>query len=258
MRTPLGNLSRVMRHIDGVYTQRHNRLAATDGPLFRGRYKAILVDADSYLLAVSRYIHRNPVDGARPLVEDPADWSWSSYPAYIRRARAPWWLATDPTYALLGRRNRHTGYQQFVEAGVEEEVARFYAKQRATPVLGDEAFRSWALERCGDASESPRRERQRLHTADDVLAAVAAQWDVDPQALAARGRQLGPAEGQARQVAMLLCRDQTELTLAAIGERFGGIHYSAVGQNIRRVQAAIREDAELERRYRAVISRLDP
>jgi len=53
-------------------------------------------------------------------------------------------------------------------------------------------------------------------------------------------------------------RGETELTLAAIGERFGGIHYSAVGQNIRRVQAAMRDDKELGRLYRTVMSRRDP
>ena len=51
-----------MRHINGVYTQRYNRLKRTDGPLFRGRYKAIVVDEDAYLLQVSRYIHRNPLE----------------------------------------------------------------------------------------------------------------------------------------------------------------------------------------------------
>ena len=62
IKTPRGNLGRAMRHIDGVYTQRHNRRKRTDGPLFRGRYKAIVVDVSSYLLQVSRYIHRNPID----------------------------------------------------------------------------------------------------------------------------------------------------------------------------------------------------
>ena len=59
---PEANLGRIMRHINGVYTQRHNRMKKTDGSLFRGRYKAILVDADNYLLQLSRYIHRNPID----------------------------------------------------------------------------------------------------------------------------------------------------------------------------------------------------
>lgn len=95
--TPLGNLSRIMRHVDGLYTQRYDRKEGTDGPLLRGRYKAILVDADTYLLSVSRYIHRNPVDGSRPLVDRLEDWPWSSYPAFINAARPPTWLVTGST-----------------------------------------------------------------------------------------------------------------------------------------------------------------
>jgi len=67
--TPNANLGRIMRHINGVYTQRYNRLRNIDGPLFRGRYKAILVDQDAYLLQLSRYIHRNPIDMKQPLVD---------------------------------------------------------------------------------------------------------------------------------------------------------------------------------------------
>jgi hypothetical protein len=159
---------------------------------------------------------------------------------------------------MLGHRNRCMGYRHFVEAGVEEEVARFYANQRVMPVLGDEAFRSWALEQGADGAEAPRWERERLHTVDEVLAVVAGECGVDPQGLTARDRRRGTREGKVRQLAMLLCRDKTELTLAAIGERFGGIHYSAVGQNIRRVQAAMQKDEALNRLYQAVMSKLDP
>jgi putative transposase len=62
IKTPLGNLQRAMRHIGGVYTQRYNRSHRTDGSLFRGRYKSILVDSDEYLLHLSKYIHLNPVE----------------------------------------------------------------------------------------------------------------------------------------------------------------------------------------------------
>jgi putative transposase len=85
--TPEGNLNRVMRHINGVYTQRYNRLEKTDGPLFRGRYKAILVDADAYLLCVSRYIHLNPV--AAGIVKKAHQYRWSSYCAYIGKVVPP-------------------------------------------------------------------------------------------------------------------------------------------------------------------------
>ena len=58
IKTPPDNLPRAMRHIDGIYTQHYNRLENRDGSLFRGRYKAILIDAENYLVAVNRYIHK--------------------------------------------------------------------------------------------------------------------------------------------------------------------------------------------------------
>lgn len=59
LRTPAGNLGRIIRHLNGVYTQRFNRAHRRDGPLFRGRYKALLMEAEAYLAAVIRYIHLN-------------------------------------------------------------------------------------------------------------------------------------------------------------------------------------------------------
>ena len=87
LHTPLANLGRAMRHLNGVYTQRFNRSVKTDGPLFRGRYKAILVDADNYLLQVSRYIHRNPVEAGQP--QWMQDLLWTSYPVYVGKRKKP-------------------------------------------------------------------------------------------------------------------------------------------------------------------------
>ena len=61
VQTPEGNISRCMRHINGIYTQKYNKRHNLDGQLFRGRYKAILVSEDSYLLQLVRYIHKNPI-----------------------------------------------------------------------------------------------------------------------------------------------------------------------------------------------------
>lgn len=258
VRTPLGNLSRIMRHVDGLYTQRYNRKEGTDGPLFRGRYKAILVDADAYLLSVSRYIHRNPVDGSRPLVEQPEAWPWSSYPVFINAARPPEWLLTGPTLEAIGGSDRHRGYRAFVAGGADEAVSRFYENQRATPVLGDERFRDWALGKTAVSSEVPRSAYQQPKEPDQVLAAVAAEFGLEPEALTGRSREVAPAARLARQCAMRLCRDHTRLTLQQIGDLFGGIHYSGVSQNIRRLQAAMRTDGRLETRCQSIMSRLDP
>jgi putative transposase len=102
LQTPRGNLSRALRHLNGVYTQRFNRAHGTDGPLFRGRFKAILVDADTYLAALSRYIHLNPVTAG--VATQPEHYPWSSYPAYLGDVAPPQWLHLQPTLGTFGAR----------------------------------------------------------------------------------------------------------------------------------------------------------
>ncbi|MEA3361139.1 MAG: hypothetical protein U9R17_17265 [Thermodesulfobacteriota bacterium] len=79
-----------MRHINGIYTQRFNRLHGYDGHLFRGRYKSVLIDEDSYLLQLVRYIHRNPL---RAGLSKDLNYPWSSHKAYTSKK---WeWIAKD-------------------------------------------------------------------------------------------------------------------------------------------------------------------
>jgi len=95
LRTPTAGLGQAMRHLDGVYTQRFNRIVRTDGPLFRGRYKSVLVQEDAHLVCVSRYIHLNPVEIG--LVSRPEDYGASSYRVFLGEADSPWWLHTTET-----------------------------------------------------------------------------------------------------------------------------------------------------------------
>ena len=97
LQTPSGNLSRVMRHVNGVYTQRYNRRRTIDGQLFRGRYKSILVEEDTYLLELLRYIHRNPVRAG--ICQAVEDYRWSSHRGYLSAAKKWDWLDKQ---ALLG------------------------------------------------------------------------------------------------------------------------------------------------------------
>ena len=85
--TPTGVLSRAMRHLDGIHTQKFNRVHHRDGPLFRGRYKAILIDAEEYFLSVVRYIHKKPL-GAHA-VSDIDLYRWSSYWGYVNKKQCP-------------------------------------------------------------------------------------------------------------------------------------------------------------------------
>lgn len=135
--TPDSNLSRGMRHLNGVYTQRFNSKHKRVGHLFQGRYKAILVDKDSYLLELSRYVVLNPVRAH--MVDKPEDWRWSSYSATIGIQKGFEGLATDAMLLQFGKqRNRAIErFREFVSQGAGQEIWRDLKHQI---YLGDNKF----------------------------------------------------------------------------------------------------------------------
>ncbi|PKF63769.1 hypothetical protein CW745_02725 [Psychromonas sp. psych-6C06] len=136
VQSPRANLSRCMRHINGVYTQRFNRLGKTDGPLFRGRYKALIMDVDNYFLQVFRYIHRNPIDCAIPLVDQLDTFKWSSFPAYVVKDIFVEWLQRDFTLAQFD--DKWQRYNHFVHNDTSHEVKDILDKTRWPAILGSQ------------------------------------------------------------------------------------------------------------------------
>ena len=138
IQTPDGNLSKGMRQLNGVYTQASNRRHQRVGHLFQGRFKAILVDSDAYLLELTRYVVLNPVRAG--MVKKPADWPWSSYRASVGLEPATSWLAVDGVLAQFGKRRSlaQQRYAQFVAEGVNAESP--WAKLKGQVFLGDEHF----------------------------------------------------------------------------------------------------------------------
>jgi hypothetical protein len=98
--TPEGDLSKGMRQLNGVYTQHVNRTHGRVGHVFQGRYKAILVEKDAYLLELARYVVLNPVLAG--MVARAGDWPWSSYRAMIGAEDPPPWLAVDGLLRAFG------------------------------------------------------------------------------------------------------------------------------------------------------------
>ena len=88
--TPDGNLSKGMRQLNGVFTQKYNRNNNKVGHVFQGRFKGILVDGDAYLMELVRYIVLNPVRAQ--MVRSARDWKWSSFRATIGVVLCPEWL----------------------------------------------------------------------------------------------------------------------------------------------------------------------
>lgn len=138
IQTPDGNLSKGMRQLNGVYTQASNRRHHRVGHLFQGRFKAILVDSDAYLLELARYVVLNPVRAG--LVKRAQDWPWSSYPASMGLAPAQDFLAVDGLLAQFASRRStaQARYAQFVAEGIG--AASPWSQLKSQVYLGDEAF----------------------------------------------------------------------------------------------------------------------
>jgi REP element-mobilizing transposase RayT len=136
--TPEGNLAQGMRQLNGVYTQMVNRTHGRVGHVFQGRYKAILVEKDSYLLELARYVVLNPLRAG--MVSNIGDWPWSSYPAMVGQAPSPAWLQTDWILGQFGQqRNRaRSAYMDFVHAGVG--LPSVWDHLKGQIYLGSEAF----------------------------------------------------------------------------------------------------------------------
>lgn len=163
LETPQPNLSRGMRQLNGVYTQQFNRRHKKVGHLFQGRFKAILVERDSYLLELARYIVLNPVRAKA--CRRPEDYRWSSYRATLGLAPAPaglsvsWVLGQFAKTPEVARRR----YRQFVHAGINAPSP--WSELKGQVLLGSEKFVEKIAPRLKDSAaktEIPGFQR-RLH-----------------------------------------------------------------------------------------------
>lgn len=138
IQTPESNLSKGMRQLNGVFTQMSNRRHGRVGHLFQGRFKAILVDSDAYLLELARYVVLNPVRAG--MVTKAADWLWSSYRASMGLAPADTLLAVDGLLAQFSARRgvAQSRYAQFVAEGLKAPSP--WQQLKGQVFLGNERF----------------------------------------------------------------------------------------------------------------------
>ncbi|MBB2485128.1 transposase [Mitsuaria sp. WAJ17] len=142
--TRQANLSRLMRHINGVYTQGSNRRHGTVGHLFQGRFKAVLVDRQKLLLDACRYVELGGV--RRGLAASPAQWPWSSYAAHAGLVEAPEWLDVQGLHAyvmgrpLQGAADRRKAAQRYEKLVAEASGLDLWQHLRQQIYLGDAGF----------------------------------------------------------------------------------------------------------------------
>ncbi len=207
--TPDANLSKGMRYLNGVYTQRFNRKHLHVGHVFQGRYKAILVEKDSYLLELARYIILNPVRAG--IVQSAEQWQWSSYRITAGLAVSPDWFDREWLLGCFDKNEKKAiqSYMQFVADGVQQPSPWSMLKKQI--YLGSDEFIGKVQNKIlgKSISEIPKIQKRAIP------------------------KSLGEYESQAnnRNEAIILAYRSGGYTLAEIG-RYFSLHYSTVSRII--------------------------
>ena len=254
LETPLGNLVKVMHGVNSSYTGYFNRRYVRAGHLFQGRYKAIVVDKDAYLLELSRYVHLNPVRAG--IVKGPEEYVWSSYLGYIRKSKRLEWVEYSWILSHFGPGGEagQKNYRQFVAgaSGRDQDspLKQLYGKL----VLGSEEFieKIKALLK-GEKISQEIVERKRLEDyprPDKILGAVASAFG-EPQGrlVEKQGR-----NNTAKKVAIYLMKRYACLDNKEIGQVFGGLHYSAVSKAAARLEKELAKDKDLAKLVDRLVS----
>jgi len=220
IQTPDANISRSMRHLNGVYTQRYNRRHRCDGQLFRGRYKSILIGTGSYLLQAVRYIHKNPLQAG--LVQNFEAYRWSSHRGYLSIAKKWEWLYKNYILSLLSKNRkdwlRH--YRKWVSTEEDDEVSEKISSVKWPVCLGPQAFIDLIKEKYGSGKinkEIPSS-RELLANKKRIIDEVCRFYGVKSTDMIKKQR---GKRNEARNAAIYLTRKLRLDTYREIGEQYG-------------------------------------
>jgi len=237
LQTPEPNLSAGMHDLNSGYATVFNRRHERPGPLFQGRFKAILVEREAHDWELSRYVHLNPVRAG--LVGRPERYPWSSCRFYLGQDSPPPWLAWEQVLGQHGRRLREArrAYAAFLDEGLAKPPDSPLRRAVASTILGSAGFvekvKSWLRERLPDPEVPAARALAPRIEPEDVEAAVCEAFGVKAAVL----RERGHWHNDPRAAAIHLCRKWTGHTIRALGERFGGVR----GTQVTKFAAAVAE-----------------
>ena len=209
--TPAANLSRGMRQLNGVYTQRFNRRHGSVGHVFQGRFGAVLVERDAHLMELARYVVLNPVRAG--LARSVRAWPWSSYRATAGQTPAPAWLHIDWLLAQLAPdpETARQHYRRFVSEG--RTAGPIWDRLRDQVYLGGKSFVAGVkagLPTGGDTDEIPRLQRGQAAPLADFSRDASSPHEAMAKAYLSGG-----------------------YTMKTIADYFG-VHYATVSRAVRR------------------------
>jgi len=214
LETTQANLSRIMQYLNTSYSIYYNVKRKRCGHLFQGRFKSILIEADSYFAELTRYIHLNPVRAK--LTDSPEKYHWSSYNAYLH-SKPDTLIDKDKVKNLLPM--EPSQYRHFVMEGLKENQDIF-KNVYAGFILGRVKFVKDKLKQLQSDIElkdfAHKRATKNIIDPHEVIKAVADFFKLNPQYL----RKSNKRPMTAKKTALYLLRRKTGLTNAQIGKLF--------------------------------------
>ncbi len=247
VQTPDANLSRCMRHINGIYTQRFNRSHRCDGQLFRGRYKSIVVDADNYLLQLVRYIHRNPIRSA--IVERMDSYKWSSHREYLSRGKKWDWLHKGFVLSMLSKdtKQQQRLYKEFMAEEDSEEISQVFEQNKLPSILGRDEFIDGLRDRFFERKTHKEVPESRVLAPEreKIKQVICRIYGVRVEDLLKSKR---GTFNEPRSIAIYLTRQLRGENLAEICREYGLSKYSSASSVIERVGTKMSTDRQLRKR----------
>ncbi|MBU3947426.1 MAG: transposase [Proteobacteria bacterium] len=246
LQTPESNISRCMRHLNSLYTQRYNKHHGYDGTLFRGRYKSVLVSNDSHLLQLARYIHKNPVKAG--IVKHPEEYLWSSYKGYLSFAKKWDWLYKDYIFEMITpkKQGRLKDFIAFMQEDDSPEVIRLFSKKNLPSLFGPESFIAQIKEKyyLKKARYEVPESKHLAPEPDVIISIVCEYYNVvfEDLLISRRG-----VFNKPRNVAIYLLRQIRGDDLNSIKEVFHINTYSTVSSIVQKIACMTKADKKLRK-----------
>lgn len=243
-------LSRIMQNVSFRYTRYIHSKTKQVGHLFQGRYKAILVDTDNYLLELVRYIHNNPVRIS--LVNSPHEYTWSSHNSYLdvtNTNKGTPWLTMDFVLKMFADDTVQAMklYEDFINKGVKEKYREVFSKGISkNQILGENSF----IEKAYELSSLKQTDSS---TIKKIIQKVCREYKVTKKDLKSGSRSKHLAE--ARAMSALIVRETPHLTLTDLSEELQR-DLSGLSQAASRLYSRSTKDVEIAKRLKKIMGEL--
>ena len=231
LKTPDGNLSKAMRHLNGVFTQHYNHYVAPKGPIFKHRYKSVLFQEES-LKQLSRFIHYMPVQ--KRVVNKADTYPWSSYTTFLGKFRGPLWLKSLSTLAQFN--HRLADYQTYIEDGTDTETRHFFNRKKWTTHYPT-------------PFETTSDEKKSSIDIQIIIEKTASLFNVEIESIT-ESKQGRSSVNIPRYVALYLSRLVGHYDIKYIAEVFNVSHVSTVTVGIKRFEKRLAETPALNQKVK--------